>query len=154
MADGICKNEDEDKKSSNKKSTLFNFWVYFGIIILAIIFFVMIGFLIYSLFSKSESPSVSSTRPIYSSSNEIHSSESKLFKNMPEFASPSTEHISATRTTDIKDVISPEKKPFLNALMKTTNEKTSDFVSPLYTRDLTQTAKKIGGYRCMNLRRF
>ena len=153
MVDGICKNEEEDKKTSNKKSTLFNFWVYFGIIILALIFIIMIGFLIYSLFSsKDSSSSVTSSRPVYSSSiNEIHSNESKIFKNIPEFATPSTEN-SSLPPVNIKDSISTEKKSFLTTLMTKTNEKTSDFINPLYSRDLSGVKK--GGYRCMNLRRF
>jgi hypothetical protein len=103
----------------------------------------MIGFLIYSLFSKNDSSSyVTSSRPIYNS-NEIYSNESKIFKNIPEFESPSTQHSS----------LSQDKKSFLTTLMTKTNEKTSDFVNPLYNRDLSQTVKK-GGYRCMNLRRF
>jgi magnesium-transporting ATPase (P-type) len=54
MSSGICKNEEEDKRDNSNKSTIFNFWIYFGIIILGLLFIILIILIIYSFFSKKE----------------------------------------------------------------------------------------------------
>ena len=64
MSSGICKNEEEEKKNTSTKSTIFNFWIYFGIIILGLLFIILIVLIIYSFLSNKE---VNNYKPITTS---------------------------------------------------------------------------------------
>jgi heme/copper-type cytochrome/quinol oxidase subunit 1 len=152
MSSGICKNEQEDKKDTSKKSTIFNFWIYFGIIVLGILFLTLIIFLIYSFFSKKEvnnnpTPTYSIQTPTF------QSKQLSSFQNIPDFSPIS---IPPPLPEITPETISSNKKPFLSSLMTTTTDTTDkalkSFVSPLYDRQIPP--KTTGGFRCMNRRRF
>ena len=103
MSSGICKNVEEEKKE--KKSYLFTFWIYFGIIILGIIFLIVIILLIISLFSNSNNNnSTVLTTPI------IETNDFNSFRGMPNITTPS---IPPPPLKNISiDTVSTNKKPF------------------------------------------
>jgi hypothetical protein len=148
MSSGICKNEEEEKKE--KKSYLFTFWIYFGIIILGIIFLIVIILLIISLFSNSNKNVDNST--VLTTPN-IETNDFNSFRGMPNITTPS---IPPPPLKNISmDTVSMSKKPFLSTLMTTTTENTDkaikSFVNPIYSRTIPV---KTGGFRCMNIKRF
>jgi heme/copper-type cytochrome/quinol oxidase subunit 1 len=153
MSSGICKNEEEDKKDTSKKSTIFNFWIYFGIIILGILFLILIIFLIYSFFSKKEVNNNNNLTPTYSiQTPTFQTKQLTSFQNIPDFSPISIPPPLPEITTD---TISSSKKSFLSSLMSKTKETTdkalTSFVAPL---DRQIPMKTSGGFRCMNRRRF
>lgn len=154
MSSGICKNEDVDKKDTSRKSNIFNFWIYLGLIILGLIFLILIIFLIYSLFSKKEVNN--KYNPDTSTSIQTPTFESRdlsSFQNIPVFTTPSIPQPLPQITTE---TISSNKKPFLTTLMSKTTDTTDkaikSLVSPLYDRNIP--VKTTGGFRCMTRRRF
>lgn len=148
MSSGICKNEQEDKKDTSKKSTLFNFWIYFGLIILGLIFIILIVLIISSFFSKKEDNYKSSiSTPSFQTKN------LSSFQHIPNMTSPS---IPSPLPEINTETISVNKKPFLSSLMSKTSDNTDkafkSLVSPLYDRNIP--VKINGGFRCMNRRRY
>ena len=153
MSSGICKNEEEEKKNTSTKSTIFNFWIYFGIIILGLLFIILIVLIIYSFFSNKE---VNNYKPITTSTiptPTFQSNNLTSFQNIPIMTTPSMPPPLPQITTE---TISTNKKPFLTSLMSNTTENTDkaikSFVSPLYNR--TIPIKTTGGFRCINRNRF
>jgi len=154
MSSGICKNEEEDKRDNSNKSTIFNFWIYFGIIILGLLFLILIILIIYSFFSKKEVNN--NYKPITSTPIPTPTFQSKdltSFQNIPVFTTASIPPPLPQITTE---TISTNKKPFLSSLMSKTTDTTDkaikSLVSPLYDRNIP--IKTTGGFRCMNRRRF
>lgn len=152
MSSGICKNEQEEKKETSKKSNIFNFWIYLGLIILGLLFIILIILIIYSFFSKKE---VNVYKPTTTTSIPTPSFQSKnltSFQNIPIMSSPSLPPPLPEITTEN---VSINKKPFLSSLMSkttnTTDKAIKSLVSPLYDRNIP--IKTSGGFRCIN-RRF
>jgi heme/copper-type cytochrome/quinol oxidase subunit 1 len=153
MSSGICKNVEEDKRDNSKKSTIFNFWIYFGIIILGLLFIILVILIIYSFFSNKE---VTNNKPNISTPIPTPTFQSKdltSFQNIPVFSSASIPPPLPQINTE---TISTNKKPFLSSLMSKTTDSTDkafkSLVSPLYDRNIP--IKTTGGFRCMNRRRF
>lgn len=124
---GICKNEVKEKKK--ERSSSFNLWIYFGIIILALIFIILIILLIYSIVSNKQSqPSPSYIEPnIYE-----HNYKTNII-------------------TSPAPIYNDDKKTFLSNLLTSTSENTNNalksVVNPLYDRRIQYNR---GGYRCIN----
>jgi len=156
MSSGICKNVEEDKRDNSKKSTIFNFWIYFGIIILGLLFIILIILIIYSFFSKKEvtinnyNPNISTPIPTPT----FQSKDLTSFQNIPVFTTASSPPPLPQINTE---TISTNKKPFLSSLMSKTTDSTDkafkSLVSPLYDRNIP-IKTTTGGFRCMNRRRF
>jgi len=143
MSSGICKNEKEEKK--REKSSVFNFWIYLGIIILLLLFVIIIILIIYSFFQKKD--------------EDIKSVSKSITKSTPSF------EMNLSTFKDIKpppppkittETITTTKEPFLSTLMNETTKNTdkafNTIISPLYDRKIPVNKK--GGFRCMNRRRF
>jgi heme/copper-type cytochrome/quinol oxidase subunit 1 len=156
MSSGICKNEEVNKKDTSRKSTIFNFWIYLGLIILGLIFVILIIYLIYSLLSSNNNNNNNcncnnTTSKITTPTFKTRDLTS--FQNIPNMTTISIPPPLPEITTE---TISINKKPFLTTLMSKTTDTTdkaiNSLVSPLYNRNIP--IKTTGGFRCMNRRRF
>jgi hypothetical protein len=154
MSSGICKNEEAIKKEEKgKTTTIFNFWIYLGIILLGVIFIVLIILIISSFFYNSnnevnKSTTISKTTPYF---------ETKDFNSFQQIPNITSASIPPPPIKDISmETISTNKKPFLSSLMKTTTENTdkaiNSLINPLYDRKIP--LKTNGGFRCKNKLRF
>ena len=152
MSSGICKNDEEDKKDTSKKSSIFNFWIYFGIIILGLLFIILIILIIYSFFSKKNvnTTYINTTTSIPTPT--FQSKDLTSFQNIPIITTPSI----PPPLPQITETISNNKKPFLSSLMSKTTDTTDkaiqSLISPLYDRNIP--IKINGGFRSIHRKRL
>ena len=116
MSSGISKNEKEETKQ--KSSNIFNFWIYLGFILLALIFFTMIGVIIYSLFSSNKKTS----SPITESIN-LNSVDNSSMSTSFNIKSPQNSSVN-------------NNKPFFKSVINNTDKTYNSIVSPLVYRKI------------------
>lgn len=116
MSSGISKNEKEETKQ--KSSNIFNFWIYLGFILLALIFFTMIGVIIYSLFSSNKKTS----SPITESVN-LNSVDNSSMSTSFNIKSPQNSSVN-------------NNKPFFKSVINNTDKTYNSIVSPLVYRKI------------------
>jgi uncharacterized protein YpmS len=147
MSSGICKNDKEENVENKRKSNIFNFWIYFGIIVLGLLLLIILIIIIYSFLSRNKNEVNT-----YSTSSPVNYNQQVLtsYQNMP-----SKNTTISSSLPDISDTITTDKKPFLESLMTKTSETTgntiNNVVHPLYQRKIPINT---GGFRCMYKRRF